>query len=181
MDPLAQTPATSPAIAAEQAARMKELASQTQGAGAVAGPAAKVGTDQLQLTKSGEFQYFGHAPQVTVTLMLKQPIWADDRTKITFEQWQAMPEKQQQAILKLIPRKEARKQFLSGMNPDVVAAKEWLGKVGHGLATAIANGAARVEAQNAAKAAAAQAAQAAEATQAAQVDRLNALVEGCDK
>lgn len=140
----------------------------------------KMSTDALALApgSKADYQYFDHAPRVTVSLMMKQPIWADDRSDVTPAQWAQMPEAQRQEILALIPRESAKAQFLSNMDPAVVKAKAELSalakKAWHGALAWSAE-------QDAKKAKQAASAPAPAATPApdpgAQVDRLNALIE----
>jgi hypothetical protein len=101
-------------------------------------PAPKVGTDELKLSRPAEEeQYFGHAPKITLSMLLKQPIWQDDRTKVSAEQWAQMPEGQRAKILAMIPTEPARKQFLSYVDPATAAARAWAGEVAHKAAEAI--------------------------------------------
>ncbi len=140
-------------------------------------PQAKIGTDGLTLStgSKAEPQYFGHSPRVTVSLMMKQPIWADDRSDVTPAQWAQMPESQRQEILALIPREAAKAQFLSNVDPAVVKAKAELGA----LAKKAWEGALAWSAeQDAKKARAGEAPPAPTAD--AQVDRLNALIESSE-
>lgn len=145
-----------------------------------AAPAPKLGTDGLALSKGaeGEYQYFGHKPKITLSMLLKQPIWGDDRTKIDHAQWAQMPEAQRKEILAMIPTDPARAQFLSHVDPAVAKAKEELGA----MVKKAWDGA--VEWSNSREAAKA-AAPATPTTPAAptpetsaQVDRLNALIDG---
>lgn len=144
---------------------------------------AKMGTDGLSLsaTSKADYQYFDHAPKVTVSLLMKQPIWADDRTDITSAQWSQMPESQQKEILALIPREAAKAQFLSNMDPAVAKAKAELG----GLAKSMWDRAQAWSAEQDAKRAKEPAPAGTPATPApaeagAQVDRLNALIESSE-
>jgi hypothetical protein len=99
---------------------------------AAATPAPKVATDELKLSKPAvEEQYFGHAPQIMLSMVLKQPIWQDDRTKVTSEQWAQMPDAQREKILAMIPTDPARRQFLSYVDPATAAARAWAGEVAH--------------------------------------------------
>ncbi|MEB3223153.1 MAG: hypothetical protein VKS61_13840 [Candidatus Sericytochromatia bacterium] len=89
--------------------------------------APKMGTDTLALAgapRADEHQYFGHQPRVTLSWVMKQPLWADDRSAIKADQWAKMPESQRQDILAMMPHDAARSQFLSGMDPNVAAARE---------------------------------------------------------
>ena len=182
-DLFAQQANTRPLTSAEQTAKLKALAEQARDAGPdvaqLAAIKAKLGTDQLAIAQP-EHQYFGHRPKVVLSLILKQPIWQDDRTKITPEQWNQMPAAQQDEILKMMPTDAARNQFTAYMDPAAVAARAWAGAAAKGLVKAIAKGAAASAEREAAEQAAA-AAKAQEAEQAVQVDRLNALVEASEK
>jgi hypothetical protein len=89
-----------------------------------------MGTDTLSLegaARPEEPQYFGHQPRVTLSWLLKQPIWADDRSDIRPEQWAKMPESQRKEILAMVPNEPARAMFLSNMDPQVAASKAVLG------------------------------------------------------
>ena len=147
-------------------------------------PGPTVGTDQLSLSTTPpaatEHQYFDHAPIpghkniMTLSVLLKQPLWADDRTKITADQWAAMPEAQQQEILAMIPTDPAKAQFRSSVSPATAKAQAELGD----MAKKLWNGAQAWHERYAADhPAPPPAAAAPPPTTDAQVDRLNQLIE----
>lgn len=150
-----------------------------------ADPKAKMGTDSLAIAQGAkaDFQYFGHSPRVTVTLMMKQPIWGDDRSDITSAQWAQMPAAQQKEILALIPTKGATDQFLSNMDPAVAEAKARVGAAVGKLWERAKVWSAEQDAKRAKEAAAAPRNEAQAQHQpaaqdpGAQVDRLNQLIE----
>lgn len=92
-----------------------------------AGPT--IAPDAMALTPVAPppYQYFGHEPKVTLSWLMKQPIWQDDRTGVTGDQWAQMPEAQQKEILAMIPTEPARAEFLSNVSPAVMKAKAELG------------------------------------------------------
>lgn len=69
------------------------------------------------------FLDFGHKTGLTLSLIQRQPLWKDDRTHLTPEQWAAMPPAQQDAILAMMPDDLCRKVHLSHMDPEVVQAR----------------------------------------------------------
>lgn len=71
----------------------------------------------------GEFKTFGHSGKITLSLIQKLPIWADDRTPITAEQWAEMPQAQRDEILAKLPLDSTRAVHLHNMDPEVAKAK----------------------------------------------------------
>lgn len=73
---------------------------------------------------------FGHTGGLKLSLIQKQPIWADDRTPIKPEEWAQMPQHQRESILAMLPTDMARQVHLSNMDPEVVKARAALKQLG---------------------------------------------------